>query len=249
MVIREIDDTLPDFFYKYTQVENLLKSLENKTLWFSSPKQFNDPFDCNINLINFTPSEKDIVKLINDKVAGNRALRRKEIKKNKQNPYRIKNQMAEQFQETFHNSGVCCFSEIEDDILMWAHYAENHKGVCLKFNSSISDIATMTAKVQYKPNFEKEMFFSGDPYCIYHLVFTKSESWNYEKEIRAFIMMYNGKVAFDIKCLTEIIFGCKIEEENKKQIKRIVTELGYTHIIFKQATHTNSSFKLKIIKQ
>ncbi|MGX7666071.1 DUF2971 domain-containing protein [Flavobacterium pedocola] len=244
--MKKMDDTLPEFFYKYTKIENVIKTLENKTIWFSSPKDFNDPFDCNIKLIDFTPSEEDIVKLINEKVAGNRALRRKEIQKNKQNPFRIKNQMNEQFQEVFYSSGVCCFSEINDDILMWSHYAENHKGICLKFNSSISNIADMTAKVKYSPTFEKEKFFSGDPYSVYHLVFTKSNNWFYEKEIRAVKMLYNGKIEFDIMNLTEIIFGCKTEETNIKLIKKLILELGYKHIICKQAVLTNSSFKLKI---
>jgi hypothetical protein len=244
--MRKMDDTLPDFFYKYSRVENVYKLLESKTLWFSSPKDFNDPFDCNINLIDFTPSEMDIVKLINEKVEGNRSLRRKEIQKNKQNSYRIKKQMAEQFQEVFYNSGVCCFSEVNDNMLMWSHYADNHKGICLKFSSTISDIATMTAKVKYSENFEKVKYFSGDSYSIFHLVFSKFDNWSYEKEIRAFRLFHNGKVEFEIQHLEEIIFGCKMEKKEIENIKNITQKLGYFHIKFRQAIKTNSSFKINI---
>jgi len=31
------------------------------------------------------------------------------------------------------NSAVACFSEINDDFLMWSHYASGHSGVCLEF--------------------------------------------------------------------------------------------------------------------
>lgn len=241
-----MDDVLPVFFYKYSRVENVYKMLESKTLWFSSPKDFNDSFDCNVNLIDFIPSELDIVKLINEKVDGNRSVRRKEIQKNKQNSYRIKKQISEQFQEIFYNSGVCCFSEVEDNMLMWSHYADNHKGICLKFKSTIAHVATMTAKVKYSENFEKVKYFSDDPYSIYHLVFSKSDNWSYEKEIRAFIMIHNGKVEFEIDNLEEIIFGCKIEKDEIENIKKIIDKFGYKHIKFKQAIKTNSSFKLNI---
>jgi hypothetical protein len=30
-------------------------------------------------------------------------------------------------------AGVACFSALPDDLLMWAHYADKHRGVCLKF--------------------------------------------------------------------------------------------------------------------
>jgi hypothetical protein len=31
------------------------------------------------------------------------------------------------------NSAVACFSEVNDDFLMWSHYASGHSGVCLEF--------------------------------------------------------------------------------------------------------------------
>lgn len=247
MNTKEMNDTLPDCFFKYMKVEHLLKTIENNTIWFSSPKQFNDPFDCDVSLINFTPPKKDIGKIINEKLSANRAIRRKEIKKNKQNPFRIKNQMAEQTQNIFYNSGVCCFSEVEDNTLMWAHYADNHNGVCLKFSSSISKIATMTAKVKYQTNFEKELFFTDDAYAIYHLIFTKSDNWIYEKEIRAFQMLKTGETNIDVCDLTEIIFGCKMNKAVKLKIIELVKSKGYNHIKFKEVLQTKSSFNIKIV--
>jgi len=42
-----------------------------------------------------------------------------------------------EFHETLRNiycrAKILCFSEIEDNILMWSHYAEQHKGLVLKF--------------------------------------------------------------------------------------------------------------------
>jgi hypothetical protein len=239
-----IDETLPDAFYKFTSAERAIEIVKNKQLWFSSPKNFNDPFDCNINLIDFQPSEEQIKTVINEKVQRNRKTRRQEIQKNKRNAYRIRNQFAEQLNEMFQNSGICCFSEKYENILLWSHYAENHRGICLGFNRGISKIATMSGKVQYRDNYEKALFFGMKGEAIYHLVFTKSKDWSYEQEIRAVRILSNGKTDFDICHLTEIIFGCKTEKSVIQEMKKIIFNLGTTHINFKQAKQTKSSFNL-----
>ena len=72
--IEILDEKLPNFFYKYVWADNVIKILESKRLWFSSPQDFNDPFDCNVNLIDFTPSNENIEKFINEKVSKNRSV-------------------------------------------------------------------------------------------------------------------------------------------------------------------------------
>jgi len=244
--IEILDEKLPNFFYKYVWADNVIKILETKRLWFSSPQDFNDPFDCNVNLIDFTPSNENIEKFINEKVSKNRSVRRQEINKNKRDPYRIKNQMAKQTQDLFYKSGICCFSEVNDNILLWAHYADNHKGICLKFSSDLADIGTMTAKVNYKTGYETANFWTEEGGAIYHLVFTKSDDWSYEKEIRVFRMISKGAIDFDVSNLTQIIFGCKADQSTIEKIKKIVLENNYKHIKFGQARQTKSSFKLFI---
>jgi len=241
----EIDETLPDFFYKFTNVERCIEMIKDSQLWFSSPQNFNDPFDCNINLIDFQPNEAQIKMVINDKFQGNRKARREEIQKNKRNAYRIRNQFAEQTEDVYKNSGVCCFSEKKDSILLWSHYADNHKGICVKFKKDIEDIATMTGKVQYRKKYERASFFDQSGVCVYHLVFTKSNEWKYENEIRCLRMLDNGKTEFDIKHITEIIFGCKTNKVDIQKIKKLIRNLKLEHIKFSQAKQTKSSFKLK----
>lgn len=55
---------LPSILYKYTSVENVLLTITGKALWFSSPRQFNDPFDCHTNLLNFTPTPAMIKNMV-----------------------------------------------------------------------------------------------------------------------------------------------------------------------------------------
>lgn len=248
MKINNMEEELPEYFYKYMRAENVIKLLESKTLWFSSPKNFNDPFDCNVDLLDFTPSHEGIKEFINQKVSGNRATRREEIAKNKRDPFRIKSQVAGQTQTNFHKSGVCCYSEVNDNILMWSHYSDNHKGVCLKFNSSLRTLGTMTAKVNYLSGYLTSNFWHEKGGAIYHLVFTKAADWKYEREIRSIRILDNGAIVFDINLLEEIIFGCRTDAAVIDRIIKITSDKQYKHIKFKKAKQTKSSFTLRIDK-
>ncbi len=62
------DLPLPDFLYKYVSIENAIKTIETKTLWFSSPNTFKDPFDCNASLLDFNLTHAEIVEFIKEKV-------------------------------------------------------------------------------------------------------------------------------------------------------------------------------------
>ena len=43
----------PERIYKYISLETAIKILENNSLKFSKPSTFNDPFDSDVNLLDF----------------------------------------------------------------------------------------------------------------------------------------------------------------------------------------------------
>ncbi len=145
-----------------------------------------------------------------------------------------------------NSSGVCCFSEIETNILLWGHYSNNHKGVCLKFSSQIAEIGTMSQRVNYQKGYKKVNFWTGKDQAITHLIFTKSEDWQYEKEVRIFALLQKGKIEFDISYLTKIILGCRIWDVDTEKIKSIVRQQNLNDIKFKRAKQMKSSFSLII---
>ena len=140
-----------------------------------------------------------------------------------------------------NNLGLICFSSNYDCPLMWAHYAEKHKGVCLVFDINKQDVF----KVKYS---KKLLRFNNSRNLglddAKNIVSTKYYKWRYEKEYRKYIeyglSKLNGSYYFesfseDIK-LIEIILGYKCDKEITKEMK------GYP--IFK-ADLTNN---FKIIK-
>lgn len=94
---------------------------------------------------------------------------------------------------------ITCFSERNNSILMWSHYGNLHKGVCLEFENDINplyivnysnekpkfniELATkivIDAKLKHKkPSLNDNLREN-----IISLFKTKSKDWEYEKEVR-----------------------------------------------------------------
>lgn len=88
-----------------------IDSLQNNYLWFSKPRFFNDPFDCNMEILNYY---NEFINSING--FGENA---KDLIINNTKDF-----------------GVCCFTESNDNIHMWSHYAESHKGICVEYDAT-----------------------------------------------------------------------------------------------------------------
>lgn len=157
-------------FYKYQRIDDndcnhTIDNLSKNQLYFNDPTKFNDPFDCKINYI-LSGKEKDWVdwmtKMGIDPIIkdGRLNLNYEFIEKNgdiitfnpKNENYRAKNEPSLHGDIHMKNlPRVCCFSETEDNILMWSHYADNHQGICLRFRSKqASDKSYLTLSTTFK---------------------------------------------------------------------------------------------------
>jgi len=45
------------------------------------------------------------------------------------------NHIARLFEKKKQTTFVTCFSEVENNLLLWSHYADKHKGACIGFNT------------------------------------------------------------------------------------------------------------------
>lgn len=76
--------------------------------------------------------------------------------------------------------GLICFSGDWIDPVIWAHYADKHRGVCLGFD--VFD--DLCKRVNYEP---ARLPFPEPPLTVEHteaMLFTKFSNWSYEQEIR-----------------------------------------------------------------
>ena len=204
----------PPCLFKYAapNLERISRVIKDGMVYFSSPLDFNDPFDCR--------SASDISTLENRKKRIQEANNAFERFKKKGWDVRgmLQGEASDKHQERIledpefaewivnedvHQKfirhtriGVCCLAEQRDNVLMWAHYAKNHEGVCFEFDLS-SHIAGKVIPIGQRACFPFEFvrpvkYHDAFPYWNWGEedlwtgpFFTKSKEWKYEKEWRA----------------------------------------------------------------
>ncbi|MGJ8739231.1 DUF2971 domain-containing protein [Zobellia laminariae] len=147
-------------FKFYSPSSYNIDSLQNSYFHLSNPSSFNDPFDCNFNLIE---SSEDLKKI---------------------------NEMTTVKRNNTSNLGVVSMTEVIDNHLMWAHYTNNYCGFVLEFNgkeisvipNEDQTIGGTFIKVIYLKKLIKVK--KEYPFAIQHMLRTKLKHWEYEQEWR-----------------------------------------------------------------
>lgn len=89
--------------------------------------------------------------------------------------------------------GLLCFSKDWSNPVMWAHYSDNHKGLCLGFEipdpaarqeSDFVDVKYIQEQHVFPRNYEN-MREDERLEIVENILFTKFNHWVYEKEVRA----------------------------------------------------------------
>lgn len=119
-------------------------------------------------------------------------------------------------------TGILCLSENNDNILMWSHYADSHKGICIGFTPASPESAEFWEEA-YCVKYEDEVPFPNI-YTVanrFDLVeaslLTKSRLWAYEHEWRILSDPGLCLMAPWIKVST-VVFGMRIDPEKRRQI-------------------------------
>lgn len=234
-------DIPPKKLYKYLSCNNYtFENLRNGCLWFAKPKNFNDPFDCDINLKIVDATEDNLKKCFDlmrlqvpDKMKFDRIFLQNGRVNKEFESFIIKAAQAgiDEHLKEWNQIGVACFSEKHDDILMWSHYTNSHQGICLEFDTKSSPFfienKEAVIKVSYSETYPilelSEVVASGGKLrLLRRLLGTKSSHWSYEAEWRLIAKIGDFAHQYDKGSLTGIYLGCKITEENKEIIKSIV---------------------------
>jgi hypothetical protein len=246
--VRGMDDTDIVKIYKYYRDEKYaLESLENHYFVFSCPYDFNDPIDCRIFIdVTKVANELDtelkgwIENAFIDDEEYAQELKRILIHSREDNERAYRKAVVDKMIEQMR---VACFSEVYDNMLMWAHYASSHRGFCLGFVYRIGDpsLFAYLQKVHYANEYPELV----QPSCVdmplgeilngrteeeemlQKLVLTKSEEWSYEREQRIVLTDDVGtpipdkrknKVIFHESFLSDIYLGCNMSKDTQDRI-------------------------------
>ncbi|MCI5225410.1 MAG: DUF2971 domain-containing protein [Candidatus Electrothrix sp. AX2] len=128
-----------------------------------------------------------------------------------------------------NNLGVVCFSESRSNILMWSHYASDHKGVCIEYNSNERPIKFWKNfkfhKVTYQDERNIDVLSRGFTDSFYDLLTVKSPDWAYEDEHRLITIKGPGPQKQTMQSLNGIILGARIKENDKRELALFYTTL------------------------
>lgn len=110
---------------------------------------------------------------------------------------------------------ICSLSTSMSNPLMWAHYANDFKGICVEIEIDENKLK----KVTYVNNIlSATENLIDNYYWAERILTTKFRQWEYEKEYR---FLTNDEYIENIN-ITAIYFGIRISENYKKILKKIV---------------------------
>jgi hypothetical protein len=160
--------------------------------------------------------------------------------------------------------GVLCLTEKKDNLLMWSHYADSHKGFCVKFDTSDSffdsrrgakDEFYHLREVKYLPERPNNTLsnMSG-----IDLLLLKSDVWAYENEWRFCGVLNDSDVQMNIgttdihlfkypqRIVKEIIMGVNATQALEEKFKRLISENnGLSHVKLSKAKISETKYGLE----
>jgi hypothetical protein len=222
---------------------------QSQALYFPYPPQLNDPFDCQIQPVSCAPAE--VTAFVHQNNAGKsnadlKAMVAEAIK----NPAKFRRSINESMRKFINKLGVCSFTTNFDNLLMWAHYTESHKGLCLGFDVTQDPALFITPlKVQYASTYPIYNHLTDSAQLANKVLAVKSDHWVYEEEVRVMKtpMPANQKISFNHLALREVLFGCNMPINEQRRIKHLAKRSGFKHTVFKRAVISPNSYALTFV--
>ena len=234
------------FYFKYRDINKYsLDSLIKGSLYFASPDKLNDPFDCRLDI------KKSILHAAS-KLKGEQASKIIALSKDEN--------LYESIKEDFSRIGVCSFSLDSKNVVMWSHYANNHKGITILYdfpeiylNDKNKFIGITEVSYEEDPltNWfvhiasKSKMILKDYIFELARLLLTsKDPGWAYENEVRI-IRPTPGNFEIKKEFIKQICFGLHTPKEDIKLIKEIVSYYSHNVTLCK-VVRTENDFGIDI---
>lgn len=246
-----VRNNLPHKIYKYYQLEDDIKSnsqrfdaLRNNRIWASVCSEFNDPFEGQYLYIN--EDDFQSIKISNPETA-----------------IRLWNSFVQQINRMI---AIICFTQSPNNMPMWAHYANEHKGYCVEYEvdkcSNLYPVfyldnraKAQTLFVEFIYNFfRKEAEKKDRIKLLKHIMFLnafKDKSWESEREIRAIFMNSSDGISNKGKLVncemvgihpTKVFIGANCHVQHEKELIEIAHELNIKYE--KCRLYSNKGFQI-----
>lgn len=248
--IKKKNKTIPPSLFKYTKIKYAKTILLDELMYLPRTYELNDPYEGELlhdpEKIRKSYAEQNLDSFMTRILNENsfKDYDRKDIEKickaalmNIHAPRSI-DKLKKYIKDDFN---IICLSKTNKINSLWAHYAENHEGICIEYdikNCNINFIKDFCFEVEYANLSDntgaiKEYF--EDNHLNLNLMIKpllkKSKDWSYEEEWRIILHdyilsqnhdnFYSDKHYMRFIKPTAVYMGFKINEEDEKLIRDI----------------------------
>lgn len=216
---------IPDVIFKYEECSlQSIRNLKNQVIYFGAPSNFNDPYDCALDPKIRAPKDQDIADLkrallLEDDLP---AEIRQDLEKIEDDSFReiilarSQEVLRTHAQEFLSRRGVACFSEVNDNLLMWSHYSGSYQGFCLGFRTDFDPFRKIQ-RVSYSeqmPEIDVALAMMKNEFSqMLDLFLTKSKHWGYEREWRCMHERAGTEFCYVPGALEGVYFGPEIAQD------------------------------------
>lgn len=232
-------DKYPSHFFKFRPLghsdpEQAVKALEytrqiivEGKVKFSHPNDFNDPFDCK----PVVRIERDMRKvrryyltLLKERTNLTRQQRRTEAAR------RLKLPDREHYYRIFNDALIFCLCAEHEHVLMWSHYANHHRGVCVRFGFSRSEpllCQILPVKYQVERPVLDWVSDRGSPEgLVDSVLLAKADHWAYEREWRIVERRGPEVRRIDPARIDGVYLGACMSDTDETEVRRWCRERG-----------------------
>lgn len=255
-------------YQSFVKPERFVRIFTEGTIFFSIPRDFNDPWDCRpcfskSRLDDPQVNESTIRFFVNCGKKWNKSLPEEEHSRRERKMHSDRkflewmiDQMTSNMQQAIQTQyRVYCLSPHPDSILMWSHYADKFKGLCLEFSVQ-NELFCGALQVQYFKEYPILSITDTDEDANLRFLLSKSDDWAYEQEFRVIATQHpfvipdfptanQGFVGFPLGALKAVIVGPLMPESDRMLINDIVRKSGW-NIAVKVASLVQNRYQIEI---
>jgi hypothetical protein len=230
-------DSIPLNLYKYRSIigqtrEYTRRLLTQREIYLPTSAELNDPFDCAPGCRTRATEKRkiDFMMALTNKMLP-RAGRKERLAALRTMKANVARRGMDHFLQaavssTLSGVGIFSLSARPDHPLMWSHYADSHRGICVRFRwAGLSELGLSPVNVEYsqvRPIVDPILDEPG--LTLRSTLLTKADVWSYEQEWRSIGRDTSGRVQLPQGVVTGVILGALISVEDRAEVLKWVAE-------------------------
>lgn len=241
-----------ELFHYYTIDSKNVDALINHYIYANHPREFNDPFDCNRNLISFdSTSLEDLLNLNNDfseiykSTIDVDEITRLYSSKDPKEKSDLYDQLTWRLSDVlYENVGIFCMSGRNNSMGMWSYYS-NHRGFVIKYSLNKLPVNHWGPfPINYTNNYKTIDYSIFKNSSFIYQSNIKAKCWEHENEWRLIFhgpdimklpnvdppKAHNRKFFYNPIAIEEIILGYNFFESNEYDRLKSDTQNRYVRL-------------------